>query len=71
MKKYILVGSKIISKIDGSEQYISSSQLAKLYNLDSNDCLFVDGDCFYWSELKKIAPDALMLHPDPTGEYKL
>lgn len=43
-KKYVLVGGHITSKTDGQVHYVSAVTLARLYNLNHKDCIFINED---------------------------
>lgn len=68
-KKYLVIGDYVISATDGRRHFIPAHRLIKLYGLDQNDCICVDGrnPCFKYSLPKNL----IELYPRYDGNYNL
>ena len=70
MKKYICIGGEIISKTDSQFHYISPYRLAKLYNVNPQECYFADNENSII--LRGLDMDKLIeLRPRYDGDYKI
>lgn len=77
MKKYICIGSEVISKHDGDRHYIDAKKIAKLYGVNPNNCDFIEeeDEYAYWrsSFLPYDHPKdrPIVLRPRYDGNYTL
>lgn len=67
-KKYLLKGGYVFSRNgDFQQHYISANQLRDLYNLNRNECIFVDRE----KDLRGInEEDYIVLTPRYDGDYQ-
>jgi hypothetical protein len=69
MKKYLCFGGNVISRHDGDRHYISARQLARLYQVPHNECVYIERGQDI--PLGYIGKDMIKLHPRPNGDYCL
>lgn len=67
IKKYIAVGGYIVSHTDGQKHYIPSHKVAKLYNVNPEECCVVDSE----NEIMNLPKGLIVLRPRYDGNYKL
>lgn len=70
MKKYVVYGMPFESKNDGDKFYLSAFKIAKLYNVNLNECILID----YNDESKLVGIDTskyIALYPRYDGNYTL
>lgn len=67
-KKYIICPGEVRSKSDNDIHYISSSQLMRLYGVESHECIIVDSPM---SAVGLNWQDYIVLRPRTDGNYSL
>lgn len=69
MIKYLVLPGHITSRTDGDRNFISGAQLIKLYNVDSQECIIVNGPDD-WIKLVDLDQSKLIrLYPRNDGDY--
>lgn len=68
MKKYLCIGSMVVSVTDGDIHYVNAYRVAELYGVPLHECVFME-------ETDSIPPGydgtLRILRPDPTGIYNV
>lgn len=70
-KKFVLVGSRIMSNNDGDWHFIPANRLAVLYKLNPNECIFMRDVEEYKRNERALPENAIVLWPRSDGNYNL
>ena len=68
-KKYLVYSGWVTSRADGEEHFITDFQVAKLFRVDLEECIFAERDRSYRSRLN--ATPLFVLRPQVDGNYTL
>jgi hypothetical protein len=70
MKKYLVIGEYVRSKVDGDMHYVSAPELARLYGVNPEECIF-DRSEYFNKGFRKGCENLIVLRPRYDGKYRL
>jgi hypothetical protein len=69
MKKYIIIGGRVISRFDGQEHFIHASRLCALYGVNTDECYLLNEESAEDNLRLESLPRLPILRPRHDGEY--